>query len=77
LATGSERGLQKYLCRPKESAQQDRRNSTFKVGMQQQIWIGNLHLLLDIAREMVRLVPRGSRYLQQALRAMELLEQAS
>jgi hypothetical protein len=72
-----DRGLQKYLCRPKESAQKDRRNSTFKVGMQQQVWIGNLHLLLDIAKEMVRLAPRGSRYLQQALRAMERLEQAS
>ena len=67
-------GVQKYVCRVKESGRTERRHSTFRVGLSGEMWVKNLELCADWLPDLMKLNPNKLKHYQRGLRAAELIQ---
>jgi hypothetical protein len=69
-------GLQKYIGRVQEAGRQERRHSTFYIGLYGQTWVNHQEECVQMILELLRLNPNKRKYYQKGLRAMELIQSA-
>ncbi len=67
-------GVQKYVCRVKETTRTERRHSTFYVGLHGQRWADSVARHAETVSELMRLSPNKLRYYQQGYRAVKLIQ---
>jgi hypothetical protein len=70
-------GIQKYVGRVKEFGRNERRHSSFYIGLYGQTWVNFMEQCQDLVTDLIKLVPNKRKYYQQGLRAMELIISAS
>ena len=68
------KGLQKYIARVKEYARNERRHSSFYIGLYGQTWLNFKQLCLELVTELMKLNRNKLKYYQRGLRAMKLIE---
>ena len=71
------KGLQKYVGRVKEFGRNERRHSTFYIGLYGTAWVDFATSCWDLVLELLRLTPNKRKYYQRGIRAMELILSAS
>lgn len=67
-------GMQKYICRVKEPGRNERRRSTFGVGLDGQLWVTLMDECGHIVADLMRLNPNKLTYYQRGLRAVQLIQ---
>lgn len=67
-------GVQKYVCRVKETTRTERRHSTFYVGLHGQRWADSVARHAETVSELMRFSPNKLRYYQQGYRAIKLIQ---
>lgn len=70
-------GVQKYVCRVKEPARQERRHSTFYVGLYGKTWADSVERYAETVADLMRISPNKLRYYQQGNRAVKLIQSKS
>ncbi len=70
-------GVQKYVGRVKESGRQERRHSSFYIGLHGQNWVNIMEECGKLVRELMRLNRNKQKYYQQGQRAITLILSAS
>ncbi len=70
-------GGQKYVCRVKEAKRNERRHSTFYVGLYGKAWVDSVEHHAENVAELMRCSPNKRQYYQQGLRAVKLIRSAS
>jgi len=68
-------GLQKYIGRVQEDGRQERRHSSFYIGLYGQTWVSHQAECVQMILELLSLNPNKRKYYQKGLRAMELIHQ--
>lgn len=68
------KGVQKYVCRLKETRRSTRRHSTFSVGLYGEQWLDSLLLYTTDVCELMRLKPNKRRFFYQGLKAASLIQ---
>jgi hypothetical protein len=71
------KGIQKYIGRVKEAGRQQRRHSSFYIGLYGESWVKFVEPYKDLVTELMRLNPNKRPFYQRGLRAMELILSAS
>ena len=66
-------GIQKYIGRVKETGQNERRHSSFYIGLYGQNWVNFMDGCADNVAELMKLNRNKRKYYQKGLRAMELI----
>ena len=66
-------GIQKYIGRVKETGRNERRHSSFYIGLYGQNWVNFVEQCADVVAELMRLTRNKWKYYQKGLRAMELI----
>ncbi len=69
-------GLQKYIGRVKEIGRQQRRHSSFYIGLYGQTWVNFIDECAHIVAELMKLNRNKRKYYQKGQRAMELIMSA-
>ncbi|MHC0067319.1 IS4 family transposase [Nostoc sp. UIC 10890] len=68
------KGIQKYIARLKEYGRKERRHSSFYIGLYGQTWVNFKDICMDLVMELMRVNRNKSKYYQQGLKAMRLIE---
>jgi hypothetical protein len=68
------KGIQKYIARLKEHGRTERRHSSFYIGLYGQTWVNFKDVCIDLVTELMKLNRNKTKYYQQGLRAMRLIE---
>jgi len=68
------KGVQKYICRLKETHRQHRRHSTFWVGLYGELWLEIFLLCTKDGCELMRLKPNKSLNFYRGLKAASLMQ---
>jgi hypothetical protein len=68
------KGIQKYIARLKEHGRTERRHSSFYIGLYGQTWVNFKDVCMDLVMELMKLNRNKTKYYQQGLRAMRLIE---
>lgn len=68
------KGVQKYICRVKESGRTERRHSTFYVGLSAQMWLTFREECADLVEELMKISSNKLRHYQRGVKAAELME---
>lgn len=71
------KGLQKYIGRVKEYGRNERRHSSFYIGLYGQGWVNFMEPCMNLVTELMKLSRNKQKYYQQGLRAMKLIKAAS
>ena len=66
-------GIQKYIGRLKEAGRNERRHSSFYIGLYGQTWVNFVEECADVVAELMILARNKWKYYQKGLRAMELI----
>jgi hypothetical protein len=66
-------GIQKYIGRLKEAGRNERRHSSFYIGLYGQTWVNFVEQCADVVAELMILARNKWKYYQKGLRAMELI----
>jgi hypothetical protein len=67
-------GVQKYICRVKESKRTHRRHSSFWVGLYGQLWVAGMEVWSTLATQLMQLKPHKLNYFKRGLKAMKLIQ---
>ncbi|BAZ04805.1 transposase [Calothrix sp. NIES-3974] len=70
------KGVQEYVCRPKENGRQVRRHSSFYVGIYGQTWVDFKYKCTDLVTELIKLNRNKWKFYRRGERAMMLIESA-
>lgn len=70
-------GVQKYVGRVKESGRDERRHSSFYIGLYGQDWVDYIDKCKELVAELMKLNCNKQKYYQRGLRAMRLIVSAS
>jgi hypothetical protein len=68
------KGLQKYIARVKEYGRNERRHSSFYIGLYGQTWLNFKQVCMDLVTELMKLNRNKLKYYQRGLKAMKLIE---
>jgi len=68
------KGLQKYIARVKEYGRNQRRHSSFYIGLYGQSWLNFKQVCLDLVTELMKINRNKLKYYQRGLKAMKLIE---
>ena len=68
------KGLQKYVARVKEHGRNERRHSSFYIGLYGQTWLNFKESCMELVTELMKLNRNKLKYYQRGLKAMKLIE---
>ena len=68
------KGLQKYIARVKEYGRNERRHSSFYIGLYGQTGLNFKQVCMDLVTELMKLNRNKLKYYQRGLKAMKLIE---
>jgi hypothetical protein len=68
------KGLQKYIARVKEYGRNERRHSSFYIGLYGQTWLSFKQVCMELVIELMQLNRNKLKYYQRGLKAMKLIE---
>lgn len=68
------KGLQKYIARVKEYGRNERRHSSFYIGLYGQTWLNFKEICMKLVTEVMKINRNKLKYYQRGLRAMKLIE---
>lgn len=72
-----QKGVQKYVCRVKETGPVERRHSTFYVGLSGQNWVASIEKYQKEVAKLMRINSNKRKYYQRGQRAVEFIQSAS
>ncbi|MFH7029462.1 MAG: IS4 family transposase [Heteroscytonema crispum UTEX LB 1556] len=72
--TIKQKGIQEYVCRPKEPGRQIRRHSSFYVGIYAQTWVDFKYKCADLVVELMKFNRNKWKFYRKGERAMKLIE---
>lgn len=67
-------GLQMYIARVKEQGRNQRRHSSFYIGLYGQTWLNFKQICMELVTELMKINRNKLKYYQRGLRAMKLIE---
>ena len=68
------KGLQNYIARVKEYGRNERRHSSFYIGLYGQTWLNFKQVCMELVTELMKLNRNKLKYYQRGLKAMKLIE---
>lgn len=71
------KGIQKYIGRVKEYGRNERRHSSFYIGLYGQTWVNFMEPCMELVTELMKLNRNKHKYYQRGVRAMKLVMTAS